>query len=181
MTPPSVSLGGCYFVGGDILAISAQKIKQMCQKIAQEAIRNSLNDIVFDIENMYQSVIEQFYNDYSPSEYSRTYSGYEAYTKHIKKIPNGYECGIIVDGSKIPQGTYFSIYDNTHIADSDWVFNRGFIEGFHGFKIESKYFPTPMSPAPKEQMERLFKEYENSGKPQAVFRSNIKKAIQKFK
>lgn len=167
-------------MGGDILASIGQKLEKICQKIAQEAISNAVNDIAFDIENMYQTVIDQFYNDYSPTKYSRTYSGYEAYIKHIKKIRNGYECGIIVDGSKIPQGTYSSIYNHNPV-DSSFVFERTFERGLHGNYITDIYSPSQMSPAPKEQMDKLFQEYKNSGQLKSIFNHSIKFAMKKIK
>lgn len=87
-------------------------------------------DMTYAIESAYESVIQSFYDDYNPRWYRRTYSTYEASNKinnpfGFSPISDGFESGIIVDSANIP--------GNPYRADKDWVFDRTFGQGIHGF------------------------------------------------
>lgn len=100
------------------------------------AIADMATLMTYQIESAYQSIIQSFYDDYTPRWYQRTYSTYEA-SDHaddpFKYTPfeGGAEAGISVDPSFITGKPYR--------ADTAWVFDRTFGKGIHGyFKWEMK-------------------------------------------
>ena len=99
-----------------------QKFQLACVEMAAE--------MTWRIESAYESVIQSFYDDYTPKFYDRTYSTYQASNRYddpfgFTPVGNGYEAGIIVDHENIPGRPYR--------ADKHWVFTRTFNEGIHGF------------------------------------------------
>ena len=100
------------------------------------AVADMASQVTEQIETAYEGIIQSFYDDYTPRWYDRTYSTYEA-SDHIddmfKTVPieNGFEAGINVDPSFISGKPYR--------ADTEWVFDRTFGKGIHGyFKWEMK-------------------------------------------
>ena len=100
------------------------------------AIADMASQITEQIETAYETVIQSFYDDYTPRWYDRTFSTYEA-SDHIDDmfkitpIENGYNAGINIDPSFIKGSPYR--------ADTAWVFDRTFGKGIHGyFKWEMK-------------------------------------------
>lgn len=104
------------------------KIKKIFTEIANEMAE----EVLWQIENTYESVIDEFYNHYNPLYYNRTFSTYLASSgykdlyssQNFSPINDGYEVGINVDSGNIP--------NNPYRADTDWVFNRTFVKGIHG-------------------------------------------------
>lgn len=100
------------------------------------AIADMASQVTEQIEAAYETVIQSFYDDYTPRWYDRTYSTYEAsdHADDIFKttpIDNGFEAGIKIDPSFINGKPYR--------ADTAWVFDRTFGKGIHGyFKWEMK-------------------------------------------
>lgn len=94
------------------------------------AVQHMAEDVAFQIEEIYESAIQMFYEDYAPRYYQRTYSTYEASSgahsplDTVKAIDNGYQGGIYVDPSYIE--------GNPYRASKDWVLPRTFVEGIHG-------------------------------------------------
>lgn len=100
------------------------------------AVADMAADLTFQIQSAYETVIQSFYDDYTPRWYQRTYSTYEA-SDHADDpfkytpISGGAEAGILVDPSFITGKPYR--------ADTAWVFDRTFGKGIHGyFKWEMK-------------------------------------------
>lgn len=94
-------------------------------------------DVAFNIEKAYESVIDMFYADYGPNNgepwfYERTYSTYQASSgydqifspNNIQHYGDSYFSGIGVSSSNIPS--------NPYNAYKEWVFNRTFYKGIHG-------------------------------------------------
>lgn len=99
-----------------------QKFRMACAEMAAE--------MTWRIESAYESVIQSFYDDYTPKYYERTYSTYLASDKvddpfGFTPVDNDYITGINVDPS--------FINGNPYRAEKDWVFDRTFNKGIHGF------------------------------------------------
>lgn len=67
-----------------------------------------------------QNFIKDYYHDYLPIEYHRTYDFFNSLTKsEIKKVSNGYECEVYIDTSQM------DYYRHEAIEVVDMI-NRGF-------------------------------------------------------
>ena len=108
-----------------------EKFNKVAEKFAQE--------VLWAIENQYESVIDVFYADYNPLYYYRTYSTYLASSgykqlyspENYMSFDNYYNVGISIDSQKIP--------GNPYRADTDWVFNRTFEKGIHGINTRGAF------------------------------------------
>ena len=114
----------------------------------ESAIKQVAEEVSFQVESAYESVIDMFYNDYTPRWYERTGSTYRA-SDHvddmskITKVGDEYLSGIIVDSE--------NINGNPYRADTDWVFERTFVRGIHGFTAhEGRRFAQKMRQRFKE-------------------------------
>jgi hypothetical protein len=104
------------------------------EKIFDDAIEETGQEILWEIENIYETAIDKFYGDYTPLYYNRTFStylassGYDTLYSPINLYQQGdsYIAGIFVSSGNI-QG-------NPYRASKDWVFDRTFIKGIHGIK-----------------------------------------------
>jgi len=100
------------------------------------AVADMAAQMTYQIESAYKSIIQSFYEDYTPRWYQRTFSTYEASDHEddpfkYTPISGGAEAGIHVDPSFITGKPYR--------ADTAWVFDRTFGKGIHGyFKWEMK-------------------------------------------
>lgn len=131
------------------------KFDMTCAKMAAE--------MTWRIQSGYESVVQSFYDDYTPRFYNRTYSTYLASDREsdpfgFTPTSDGYNAGIIVDHENIPGSPYR--------ADKHWVFTRTFKEGIHGFfqweykKWANRYYSAMnrkymMSNARKERLKKL--------------------------
>jgi len=94
------------------------------------ALASMAAEMTWRIESAYETVIQSFYDEYTPKYYRRTYSTYLASDKYndpfgFTSIESGYESGIGVDHENIPGRPYR--------ASRNWVFTRTFAEGIHGY------------------------------------------------
>lgn len=107
-----------------------EMIKRDLEKKYEKALKRFAEEMTYQVEAAYESVVQSFYDDYTPRYYERTYSTYlgsDKYNSPFDYTPfgNEYEYGITVSDANIP--------GNPYRADKDWVFNRTFDEGIHGF------------------------------------------------
>lgn len=129
--------------------MNAEQIEADIRKKVQQAMADAAYDIAFDIQAAYESSIEAFYNDFSPSYYNRTYATYtgsdsaENYSKNIKVTDKDFRAGIHV-GSEFVQADYKD--------PIDYVFSRTYEEGIHGTSRNGV-----MSPSSKILMDNAFK------------------------
>lgn len=79
------------------------------------------------------SCLVEYYNDYDPTSYDRTYSlidSFVPYAKEVQEVEDGFICtaGVMFDSDKI-QGLYHgsSTYSET---DADWIIDN-FLSGIH--------------------------------------------------
>ena len=102
------------------------------KRIFNEAVEEMAHEVLWRIENIYETAIDRFYADYNPLYYNRTFStylgssGYEDTfsPQNIKKIGDAWESGITISDVNIPGKPYR--------ADTEWVFDRTFNKGIHG-------------------------------------------------
>jgi hypothetical protein len=107
-----------------------EAIKADIEQKYNMALKEFAGEMTSLIEASYESVIQQFYDDYEPRWYKRT--GYTYYGSdrfddpfHTSIITGGFESGIHVGPEFYP--------DDPYRASKDWVFPRTFKEGIHGF------------------------------------------------
>ena len=116
-------------------------MKKDIEKRFSEALEEMAEELTFQIEASYESVIQSFYEDYTPRVYERTYSTYEASDRYddpfgFTPTSDGYESGIHVGPENIPGQPYH--------ATKEWVFPRTFEEGIHGYfkwEMEKQFGP----------------------------------------
>lgn len=111
-----------------------EMIRADIEKKFNSAVKEMAEEMNFQIESAYESVIQKFYDEYTPRSYERTYSTYLGSDKYdnlfgFTPVDDGYEVGVRVGDENIP--------GNPYRAEKDWVFRRTFEEGIHGyFKVE---------------------------------------------
>ena len=102
------------------------------KKLFDDSVKEMAQEVFFRIQGLYESAIQQFYNDYDPLYYQRTdstwygSSGTDDYysSRNIAKRGDIYYTGIHVGPSFIK--------GNPYRADKDWVFWRTYNKGIHG-------------------------------------------------
>ena len=107
------------------------------KKIIYSAAEEMASEVLWQIENKYETIIDEFYADYNPLYYNRTYStylgssGYETLysPQNFTPIPSGYRVGIEVDSKYYPNNPY-------RAEDVDWVFERTWEKGIHGINTK---------------------------------------------
>ncbi len=141
-------------------------------KIVNEAIREIKSrvmsvaddigmEIAEKIQGQFDTCVDAFYKHYKkPLYYDRFYNTYEASDGeegvsshyHIKQTKNGIQisAGITVDSS--------FLYDDAYKDGVEYVFPRTWEQGIHGTKAI-----TPMSPSPKEKMDKWWDGFKEGG------------------
>lgn len=107
-----------------------EAIKAEIEQKYEMALKEFAEEMTSLIEASYESVIQEFYDDYEPRYYRRTgytYRGSDRYDDPVfaSPIEGGYESGIHVGPEYYP--------DDPYRAKKEWVFPRTFAEGIHGF------------------------------------------------
>lgn len=107
-----------------------QAMKAEIEQKFNMALASMAAEMTWRIESAYESVVQSFYDEYTPKYYDRTYSTYLASDKYndpfgFTPLSDGYESGIGIDHENIP--------GNPYRADKHWVFTRTFAEGIHGY------------------------------------------------
>ena len=121
-------------------------IKSDIESKLNAATKEIAEEVTFQIEKAYETVVESFYNEYTPRSYDRLFATYWGSTRFDDEFgvdPAGEDfiAGIEVDPSNINKH-----YETDGVgkrkktggsgpyrADTDWVFRRTYLEGIHGF------------------------------------------------
>lgn len=103
--------------------------KKTIKVAAQEATERAKDDLYANSV----SCLVQYYNDYSPTSYNRTYSlidSFVPYADPVKETSYGFVCtaGVMFDERRI-EGTYYGS-DIYSPADGDWII-ANFLNGIH--------------------------------------------------
>ncbi len=106
------------------------EIKKDIEKRYRKALDEFASEMSFQVEAAYESVVQSFYDDYTPRYYKRTGSTYkfsDHFNNEFEYTPFGdeYEYGIRANTNNVE--------GNPYRADKDWVFERTFGQGIHGF------------------------------------------------
>ena len=143
------------------------------EKRMKVAARKAAKKVTADIQKMYKETVTEFYNHYNPSFYDRTFSTYEGSDGYGKEsfdpteVGDDYLAGIEVSPSNIEGEPYE--------ADKDYVFERTFVKGIHGFTPEEAESYNhvkgiaPMSPPPEKVLEKKVKDYVAEDKIKTIF------------
>lgn len=105
------------------------------KKEYKNAIKKAAKEIQQTLVNKYVSIIADFYADKvfttnngnptrNPRTYHRTYNLYSGLTRVYKETNDSIETGISLSGNNIA---------HQYRADNDWVYQRAFELGIHGF------------------------------------------------
>lgn len=160
------------------------------KKRYSKAIEEMAEEVAYEIEKSYESVIDMFYSDYTPRIYQRTYSTYlgsnaynDIFNNGVIQYGNSYFAGINVSSSNIP--------GNPYEAYKGWVFDRTFYKGIHGINrndlmqmnkkrskdnhITIRNMPKNMSPAPKKLMDKEFKKLTKKQNLDKMFEEAMKR------
>ena len=154
--------------------------KSAIKKAAEEALVKAKDDLY----STAVSCLVQYYEDYDPSSYDRTYSLINSFVPYAKPIQEGADllvctAGVEFDASKI-DGTYYGS-ETYSPTDADWIL-ANFLSGIHprtdgsmepgGGNYEyQKYYG---SFVPAEEMQRYVDGYSY------IFDHNLRFAINKY-
>ena len=103
---------------------STQKSKYLTQKEIQEIMRPYAYKAMKDLAEESHRVIDEFYRDYKPDIYTRTFGMRNLFMPKLYKIVNGYRV----------EFTYSSDFLTTEHRDDEAVFEGSFVHGWHGGK-----------------------------------------------
>lgn len=156
----------------------------------KDAIATLAEDVTFQIESAYETAISMFYKDYDPLYYDRTYSTYLGSDKYddpfgYQHYGDSYFSGIGVSASYIP--------GNPYNAYKEWVFNRTYYKGIHGFNKSDKdrvnktrtkenawrikHVPRTMTQKPSNLMKKSFKSITKKSNMDKLLNQAIEKAL----
>jgi hypothetical protein len=121
------------------------RIKHVLKKEYKKRLMAMAKILTREIETAYESAINKFYADYTPSLYDRTYSTYAASDHYMDKgnvITSGNDliAGITVASDNIPGEPYYK-YWGKHKGrpmNKNYVFSRTYEKGIHGINIKFK-------------------------------------------
>lgn len=116
-----------------------ESIKKL-ERIFNDSLDEFANQILINIEDMYESNITRFYNDYDPLYYRRTYSTYEGSSGYedLFDSENIFRAGDIITAGIHVDSDY--IFGNPYRAkNKDWVFRRTFERGIHGINTGNSF------------------------------------------
>lgn len=110
------------------------------EKMFQDSVKELAENVLEQTELLYESVIQDFYNDYSPVWYDRTgstflgSSGYDNLWSSDNFYSNNgiWTTRISIGANNIPA--------NPYRANKAWVFDRTFIKGIHGRNVKKYVF-----------------------------------------
>lgn len=120
--------------------IDVDEIKKRLDKALEEVAE----EVGRELENAFENAVSAFYGSYSPRSYRRTLntyyasSGYEGREDTYKRLGElKYEAGIKVDPAYMNAGWYAKNHGWVD-PSPDFIFNRTWSKGLHGFTTEIK-------------------------------------------
>lgn len=112
------------------------RIRENIERRYKKAVLAVAEEVTAQIQTAYVSAVAKFYAEFTPNSYNRTFSTFTA-SDHYPSLntappyDNGFEAGIRVGPENID--------GNPYRADKEWVFERTFVEGIHGYtRIEAQ-------------------------------------------
>lgn len=159
------------------MVIYMDELEKSLRKMLNQGVKAFCNQVLDEITEAYSSSIDRFYADYSPRSYGRTGGLFKG-----SDVARGESSGITPTGNGYQVGIHVSAnYKSSYRADTEWVFNRAFSEGIHGFtrnqaidwnrrnrdrgnsfRLPVNDAPTKMKPAPQILMNKDFRKISSS-------------------
>lgn len=130
----------------------AKKNKLIDDKMVHELLKPYAYKVFKDISEQSHYVIDEFYRDYTPQMYKRTFGMKNLFRPSMKRTEKGYRVEFI----------YSVDYLTTEHRSNEDVFKGSFIDGFHGGKFAYGYLKisTPrMQPSPWRTLMTYVKAY----------------------
>lgn len=123
----------------------SKKNEYLDEKTIHEILKPYAYKIFKDLSYMSHKVINDFYADYSPDYYIRTFGMKNLFNPNMRKIKNGWSVEFVYSFDNL------TTEHNSNIA----VFDGSFVHGYHGGKYAWGHIAnTPqMTPSPWEILE----------------------------
>lgn len=102
------------------IAKSAKTVANLIKKNEDQVMQQALAHVYKDINEIFETGINEFYEEYTPRYYHRKYALYDTY--RITQTKNSLI--IQADGGFMPSGI--------HRAPNDYIFDLVFVQGYHG-------------------------------------------------
>lgn len=162
-----------FYLGGNMSTPLDYIVEEQKQKL-KNALPKAAKEIGHALGAKFISTVSEFYNQYDPRIYKRTYGVYDfgygvgGKRRYVQKSGDRYSCGLRVDPSFMSGNPYAKSHGWTDISPSD-IYYISFVGGLHGYDadvlapVQEKYVlhnaPPVMSPSPMEVMDDFFDEY----------------------
>lgn len=154
-----------------------KELAKVSKKYIQKAAEKTAKQVYSKIQDFHQQATKDFYDDYKPISYERTYATYassSAYSSNIltdtgiEIVGDSYITGITVSPDNIlkSQGDPYS--RKNHPVDTGWVLYRTWWYGIHG-----KRTIMTTRPAPHMRLKTLMEDYARSAEIQNIFNANF--------
>lgn len=146
---------------------SYNDLKKEVFNYVKPRLEEILENVLLTLHNQYTRIINEWYNNFDPKEYERTYNTYYASplrdTAH--QLENYYK--ITMNNDQIVGIAWLTIssktmYQNTYKDPVGYVFHNTWVRGVHGNEWLNKRIKHPMDP-PKTIMYRWFKDFKRDG------------------
>ena len=128
------------------------KNKYFDDELIHEILKPYAYKVFKDLSNESHRVIDEFYRDYTPDIYERTYGMKNLFSPKLIKTKKGYNV----------EFTYSAEYLTTEHRSDEAVFEGSFVHGWHGgeyyYNHKKKEVPR-MQPSPWTQIELFVKTY----------------------
>lgn len=132
--------------------MTSEEIQKDIEEKIKKALHQAAEQIAEDTQDLYDSTIDWFYDEYSPKYYNRSYDLYKTCKKVIGQTGDGIYAGIRLNPQKIHP---------THDSP-EYVFKGAFEMGIHG--TSSIFVGEPGS----DEMDRLYEHYKKRILPNVV-------------
>ena len=132
--------------------MTPEEIQRDIENKVKTALRGAAEQIAEDTQELYDSTIDWFYDEYEPRSYNRSYDFYKACKKVMGAAGDGIYAGIRLNPKAIHP---------TH-DPKEYVFKGGFEMGIHG--TSSIFVGEPGS----DEMDRLYEHYKKRILPNVV-------------
>lgn len=130
----------------------AKKSKYIDDDTIHEILKPYAYKVFKDLSIESHRVIDEFYRDYTPDIYKRTYGMKNLFKPELKNTKNGYNV----------EFTYSSEYLTTEHRSDEAVFEGSFVHGWHGGKYYYGHEKTDvprMQPSPWTQIKLFVNTY----------------------
>ena len=132
--------------------------KKKVAAVSNAALREASEEIAKDFYDLFRTHVDEFYEDYIPKYYSRTYSLYTAATKVVKRHNDYlYTAGIILADSPFESEYDVRIggLDGLYWQGTEVVYDVTLVQGYHGTKRVKKAAESVIQKLDKDRKDYL--------------------------